>query len=282
MNLFNNLFKPVIIEEDDIIIPPPPVPSVVKQVKKKIVFVEDEDDLDYDIALKLLKDPVYTIKNKTLHIVSLSKLKHLNLNPYRHQREYNPDHVEVLKEGINKTGYLYHPIILCHVPDRKEITIIDGQHRFKALKSMVGIKNSDDIMIQFEVISTDDDDIKIMDVYRNVNTCQPIDMNKIVLEQDYVKIIQKLKNMYKKKVINEYKKSSKHYIIESKLKAELMNRNLLIKYSSEVLINKIQDINSELEEKMLILNRLSEDEMAKCKKTGFWLGTDFPNWVNKL
>ena len=242
--------------------------------------------MDYNVALSILKNSLYEIKNKKVYFIDLKDLKHLNLMPYRHQREYNQDHVDVLKKGLIQTGYLYHPIVLIHIPERKEISIIDGQHRFKALKSILEIareaQGDVDIQVQIEMIECEDDDSKVMNIYKNVNTCQPIDMNKIVLEEDYVKVIQKLKNKFGKDAIKENSRNFKHYIIESNLKKELISHNLLIKYSEDELIKRIVRMNDDLKEKQKLLCKLPEVTTRLCEKNNFWLGTNFPNWLKEL
>jgi hypothetical protein len=284
MNTIKSLFSTykqseIIIEDEDIFVPSKKDEDVM-YIKPDFDYSNDDEDIDYKTIMAKLKTPVYTINNKSMYVLDLCDIKHMNLLPYRHQRASNSEHINVLKEGILKTGYLYHPIILCHIPKRGEITIIDGQHRFKALKDIVGKR--DDIKVQLEVIKIDDDDSIVMDVYRNVNTCEPIDMKRIVLEQDYVNFIQKLKKIYNKKVIGEYKNKRKHYIVESDIKKEFMERNLLVKYPVNVLLSRIDDINKTLKEQNILLNRLTQKELELCEKSGFWLGTDFPKWINKI
>jgi hypothetical protein len=276
--------KPIVIDEDEDLILQKPTSK-----KPKPLVIDDEDvvvDKNYNLALSILKNSLYEIKNKKVYVIGLKDLKHLNLFPYRHQREYNQDHVDVLKKGLIQTGYLYHPIVLIHIPERKEISIIDGQHRFKALKSILEsvreTQDEVDIKVQIEMLECEDDDNKIMNIYKNVNTCQPIDMNKIILEQDYVKVIQKLKKQFGKNVINDNVRNAKHYLIESKLKAELLSHNLLIKYSEDELIKRIIRMNNDLKEQQILLGKLTSEAFKKCEKNDFWLGTDFPNWLKEL
>ena len=285
--------KPIVIDEDEDLILEKPTS---KKPKNKPLVIDDEDvvvNKNYNLALSILKNSLYEIKNKKVYVVGLKDLKHLNLFPYRHQREYNQDHVDVLKKGLIQTGYLYHPIVLIHIPERKEISIIDGQHRFKALKSILesvretlGLCRDGElevnIQVQIEMLECEDDDNKIMNIYKNVNTCQPIDMNKIVLEQDYVKVIQKLKTKFGKTVINDNVRNAKHYLIESKLKAELLSHNLLIKYSEDELIKRIIRMNDDLKEQQILLGKLTDEAFKKCEKNNFWLGTDFPAWLKEL
>jgi hypothetical protein len=292
--------KPIVLDEDEeeIIVKPEVKPKKTKTqglLKKTLQIsgasdpVSDDvvfENKNYNLALSILKNSTHEIKNKKVYVVDLKELKHLNLFPYRHQREYNQDHVDVLKKGLIQTGYLYHPIVLIHIPERKEISIIDGQHRFKALKSILeSLINGEievDIQVQIEMLECEDDDNKIMNIYKNVNTCQPIDMNKIVLEQDYVKVIQKLKNKFGKTVINDNVRNAKHYLIESKLKTELLSHNLLIKYSEDELIKRIIRMNDDLKEQQELLGKLSDEAFKKCEKNNFWLGTDFPAWLKEL
>ena len=291
---------PFVDEEDEVIIPKvisetggkktqkqTPLEAPVSGGKKELQ-VSENDDKNYNLALSILKNSIQEIKNKNVYVVDLKELKHLNLFPYRHQREYNQDHVDVLKKGLIQTGYLYHPIVLIHIPERKEISIIDGQHRFKALKSILedireGVSSTQiDIQVQIEMIECEDDDNKIMNIYKNVNTCQPIDMNKIVLEQDYVKVIQKLKKKFGKDSIKENTRKFKHYIIESNLKKELISHNLLIKYSEDELVKRIIRMNDDLKEQQILLGKLPEGTFKICEKNNFWLGTDFPAWLKEL
>jgi hypothetical protein len=305
--------KPIVIDEDDeeIIVKSETKPKKTKKTLQVSgtsgpvsgasgpvsgASVDDEDvvvNKNYNLALSILKNSLYEIKNKKVYVVDLKELKHLNLFPYRHQREYNQDHVDVLKKGLIQTGYLYHPIVLIHIPQRKEISIIDGQHRFKALKSILeSVRETQglcrdgelevNIKVQIEMLECEDDDNKIMNIYKNVNTCQPIDMNKIVLEQDYVKVIQKLKTKFGKNVINDNVRNAKHYLIESKLKTELLSHNLLIKYSEDELIKRIIRMNDDLKEQQILLGKLTEEAFKKCEKNNFWLGTDFPAWLKEL
>ncbi len=276
MNIARNLLNINSKIDNSLIILPQEVKS---KEKVKITFIDD-DNLDYELIKKKLSNPIYTIENKSGYILSLKDIKSLNVSPYRHQRDSNKEHISKLKRGILETGYLYHPIILCHIPLRKEYSIIDGQHRYYALKEIE--KTDKDVKVQIEVITLkDDDDSLIMDIYRNVNTCEPINMKHIIIEQDYVKFIQKVKTIYGKKTIVENKKKMKHYIIESDLKKELMGRNLLIKYSFDTLLKRIIEINDDIKEKVLELETLNDVEKERCIKTDFWLGCD-SRWIEKL
>ena len=255
--------KPIVLDEDEeeIIVKP----EVKPKKSKKTLQIDDEDVIEnknYNLALSILKNSTHEIKNKKVYVVDLKELKHLNLFPYRHQREYNQDHVDVLKKGLIQTGY------------------------FKALKSILeSSRNREldvDIQVQIEMLECEDDDNKIVNIYKNVNTCQPIDMNKIVLEQDYVKVIQKLKTNFGNTVINDNVRNAKHYLIESKLKSELLSHNLLTKYSEDELIKRIIRMNDDLKEQQVLLGKLSDEAFKKCEKNNFWLGTDFPAWLKEL
>lgn len=274
--------KPIVIDEEQSLEESKKVEEPEVKKFKPIVYNDEEDDTLYRMILMLLGKPLYEINNKGFYVLPINKLKNMNIVPYRHQRVFNSEHVDTLKKGIIKTGYLYHPIILVNIEDRCEISIIDGQHRFKALKALLADGVSENIMVQFEVITSRDDDASIMEIYRNVNTCEPIDMKKIISDQDYVNFIQKIKHRFGRKVIVEKDKQYRHYLIESKLKDELMRYDLLLKYPSDVLMNKIISMNDELKEMALLLNKITPIEKQRCEKYDFWLGTDFPNWVKRL
>lgn len=255
-----------------------------------------EDDETFD-EYKNLKNNIfnkllYKIENKSVYVIELKDFDNFNLYPYRHQRDENKNHITVLQTGIKETGYLYHPIILCDISSRKELTIIDGQHRYNALKNIRMTNKQFNMIVEFEIIEIKDtdefnSDNIVMDIYRNVNTCEPVDMRKLLVEKDYVDFIQKLKKKFGDTCIVDKKNKMKYYLIERELKKELIARELLVHYSIENLYKKIVRMNDTTEKRKSLEHgveegRISEKGIEKCKANNFWLAVYFPEWLDRL
>jgi len=251
-------------------------------VKKDEIIFDDEfkyeTDLEYLTNMKVFSDKIFeasSVSNKkTTYIVNINKFDLLNIKPYRHQREANYEHINNLENGIKKTGYLYHPIILCNIPYRSELSIIDGQHRYQALQNIYKKDKEFNIDVMFEIITLEiENDSLIMDIYRNVNTCEAIDMKKIIKEKDYVDFIQKIKNKFGKSTIVDMKNHRKHYILEKDLKNELIKNDFLVKYETQTLFDKFIMLN-ERYRKMIETNieKYNKNDVERCRKNNFWLG----------
>ena len=91
-----------------------------------------------------------------------------------------------------------------------------------------------------------------------------------------------MKLRFGKKVIIESDKQYKHYLIESRLKTELMKYNLLLNIPADILINKIVNMNEEFQE-LYRLWRGSETRMANnlrrdCLGWMTMICTEVPKW----
>jgi hypothetical protein len=244
---------------------------------------EEEVDSYNEMKSKIFNSPLYKIGNKTVYNIELKEFDNFILNSYRHQREVVSKHITVLESGIKKTGYLYHPIILCDIPSRRELTIIDGQHRYNALCNVRRKDKSFNMSVEFEIIELgNEDDSKVMDIYRNVNTCEPVDMRRLLQEKDYVDFIQRLKAKFGGSVIVDKKNRMKYYLLERELKKELMSNEMLVEFGNEELYNKIIKMNETEKRRVIREKEVSDKVIEKCKNTNFWLGVNFPEWLEKI
>lgn len=87
---------------------------------------------DYDIAYKKLGKKLCSIGFKDIFIVNAQDLIDCNLEPYWGQRAKDEVHINVIAQGIKNSNGLFHPIILANIKPRREISILDGQHRYIA------------------------------------------------------------------------------------------------------------------------------------------------------
>ena len=122
----------------------------------------------YDNILEVLENNInIKTKNKITCSVDIRELVELDLEIYMYQRQKNEEHIKKLEEGIKKTGYLYHNLILVDIPSKYTISIVDGQHRYEALKSI--IKNEYNITtICVDVIKIDDEN-HLIELYESIN-----------------------------------------------------------------------------------------------------------------
>jgi hypothetical protein len=218
--------------------------------------------------------------NKYSYILSANELVKFNLKPYKYQRKINKKHLENISNGIKKSGVLFHPIVCTQNCKTDEITIIDGNHRVNSL-SMIDETILKKIKIQLDIILADDD-TEIMNIYKSINTLLPFDPNYLAKELEYVNLVEQIKLKIGPGIVQYSKKTNEQeasFVIDLYLKEELQIRELLNKYSSEEIINKIVYINSYMKK---YENELNAIQRRVCKRDNIYLGINWPECIDKI
>ena len=251
----------------------------VPKTDEQNVNNEEEDVDSYnEMKSKIFNSPLYKIGNKTVYNIELKEFDNFILNSYRHQREVVSKHITVLESGIKKTGYLYHPIILCDIPSRRELTIIDGQHRLSMFQKIYkeGINNN----IRCNIIICNNTEemyniynklnINNKDIYDNCEITNIINYNKYILIKNNFE--NNYKNHFINNTTNEHIYHIEEYVRKLKDNKFLQNFNHLneaIEYHDHV--NKIYlkyytniSIYTEIERK-----RLNSSIVFTLKKNNF-------------
>ena len=228
---------------------------------------------------------------KQSYVLTADKVLQFDLKPFKYQRQLLERHVQTIAEGISKSKILFHPIILgrrethCGNDLTTSLTIIDGQHRYNALKRI-----DPDILatihIQLDVILFPDNDQQIMTFYKHINTNVPIDPLRLQEELRYVSLIDKIYAAFPD-CLQHYSKDDKekipqHMVIDSWLKQELQYREILTKMSEDQVISKLKLVNDNLSLNDKLKAELTMIELRMCKRNHFYLGLSWPLAVDLL
>ena len=221
------------------------------------------------------------IDDKISYFITADKLQTFNLKPYKYQRKLMEKHVQTIVEGINKSNMLYHPIVLCYIHDRNSLTIMDGQHRWNALKRLADPQL---VTVQVDVILCEDDDEEAMQIYKNINTNVPIDHTQLKDELKYIALVEKIRIEFGSKAIRNFNKELKevpqHLVVDSMMKEELQYRSLLAKYTPEQIIQGLKVANELLASEPN--QHLSLIDSKICKRERMYLGVMWPKAIDKL
>ena len=218
--------------------------------------------------------------NKYTYVLSGNEIVKFGLKAYKYQRKINQRHLENISNGIKKSGVLYHPIICVQNCKTDELTVIDGNHRNNAL-TMLDENNLKKIKVQLDIILADGDD-EVMEIYKNINTILPMDVDYLAKELKYVDLIEKLKNKLGSGIVQYSKKITEQdntFVIDLYLKEELQIRDLLSKYSVEEIVNKMVYINTHMKK---YENDLTAVQRRVCKRDNFYIGINWPESINLI
>ena len=230
----------------------------------------------------------YHTQNKYVYAISADKVVHLDIKPYKYQRKLMERHVQCIADGIQMSKMMYHPLIVAWVPTKNSFTIMDGQHRWAALKRLP-VELLASIDVQFDVIcfSEEDGDEVIMKYYKYINTNVPMDVNRLEVELRYVGLVDSIRAVFGKQAVRTFTKDIKepvpeHFIIDSWLKEELQYREILSKMNENVVLAKLQYINTQWANDASIDMDMSRIDSRMCKREGFYLGYKWPRCLDAL
>jgi hypothetical protein len=238
---------------------------------------------DYENTTKTLGQKKFSIGFKDTYVVKAQDLLTCNLKPYWAQRQQDQIHINVISNGIKQSNGLYHPFILANIKPRQQFCILDGQHRYEALRRLSDTQLST-IFVQVDVISFEKDDDKwILQQYEFINTTKSFEKEELKEEINVSEIvtdlIKKLKTKRIKDVIISHKQNSKLNITQ--FKNDLLKRVHRI----EDPVAKIVAYNQECCEKheeMFKHTRIGKIVKQECIDHKFWLGINYPQWLDDL
>jgi hypothetical protein len=225
--------------------------------------------------------------SKKSYVLTADKVLQFDFKPFKYQRQLLERHVQTIAEGITKSKILFHPLILGfrQSESSSSLTIIDGQHRYNALKR-IETEVLATIYLQVDVILLPDNDQQIMSFYKHINTNVPLDPLRLQEELRYVSLIDKISTAFPD-CLQHYSKDDKdkipqHMVIDSWLKQELQYREILTKLSEDQVITKLKLINDHLSLDDKRKGELSMIELRMCKRNYFYLGLSWPLAVDLL
>lgn len=233
---------------------------------------------------------VSKVENQISYSISADKVIDFELNSFKYQRKLMERHIESIANGLEKSLKFYHPITLAVDDKTDTITILDGQHRWNALKK-IDRKLLSEIELQFNVIYFPDaSDTDIMNVYKNINTSIPIDPHVLNKEMSYINLVDDIKKAFPKDCIRAFNKQLKatedypqNFIIDNYLKEELQYINVLDNATPKDIILHLKTINEFFKnnEKDAIFN-LGIGESRNVKANDFYLAIKWPKSISFL
>jgi len=233
---------------------------------------------------------VSSISYKDTFMVNANDLIKCELKPFWGQRASDEIHINTIANGISMSNILFHPIILANIIPKKEYYILDGQHRYAALMRLSETQRSK-IKVQVDVLNFEmEDDKWIIKQYEWINTSKGISKIDLDREQFVSQLVNELSNTfgyvgagYKK--IDEYaplrnKQNSK--VVKSELKKELLNRyDKLGQDAKQKIIDYNEKCCLEYENKFNGV-RIGKNVKEECVSRKFWLGINFPAWIDEI
>lgn len=266
---------------------------------KSVSETEKSEDIvkinKYEHIKELLGEVKITFSDgKKSYIVTADDLVDMQLSSYWAQREKDKNHITTISQGIKNSRGLYHPIILANIIPRKEFVILDGQHRYDAL-SYISKKQREEITLQVDVIDFEqDDDEWVLQNYEWINTSKGISKQDLDDEKKVALLVDQLAKRFKhsngRKLIGDYvqknKQNSRLNIKE--LKSELVKRLSLLKpHLSDIdkIISFVIDYNdycNSNQELQFSKTRIGHKVKDECIERKFWLGVNFPNWIDEM
>lgn len=257
--------------------------------------VEKINTSKYENISEMLGPPRWNFSDgKQSFIVTAETLVNMQLNSYWAQREKDKTHIMTISQGIKNSRGLYHPIILANIIPRKEFVILDGQHRYDAL-FYISKKQREEISIQVDVLSFEqDDDEWILQNYEWINTARGISKQDLDDERKLALVVDQISKKFKhgngRKLIGDYviknKQNSKVNIKE--LKSEMVKRmNIFKPYltNPDRIISEIIYYNDTFHENKdvnLSKTRVGHKVKDECIERKFWLGINFPQWLDEV
>lgn len=256
--------------------------------QKRAAFVDTNQPQSFFFAMKegnheLLK--LTDLNNGCMKQSFLAPLRSLGVfdfKPYKYQRKLIERHIEAIMDGIRQTVTLFHPIILVYVPSRKSLTILDGQHRWAALKRLAALEDDlGSMKVQLDVYTFyDDNDNDIMRVYKGINTNVAIDNDVLERELEYVSLIAELKKAFSSSCIRHFKKDHEtipvQFVDDTNLKFELQYRQVLKSMKPEQVVKKLRQVNETIKACVEHTEDLSMLERRLCERNNFYLGVKWP------
>lgn len=246
-------------------------------------YLFNRDVSEYEFVTKTLGTKKFSISFKDTYLVKASELLKCNLKPYWAQREQDQIHINTISNGIKYSGGLYHPIIVANIKPREQYCILDGQHRYEALKRLSETQLSI-LQIQVDVISFEQDDDKwILQQYEFINTTKTFMKEELKDEINVSEIINEINRRFKSKRIKDvnitHKQNSKINI--KHMKSELLKRVHRLNDPVNKIIQYNDECNKNYEE-MFKHIRIGKNVKQECIDRKFWLGINYPQWMDDL
>lgn len=246
----------------------------------------EESDVENDPMSLLFVNPrIVNKRSKTYELESRAFVT--TVTQWHGQRAVNDTHVRSLIKGITDLQELMGEIAVA-IDKNKNVRLLDGQHRWLALKTIMRENPLFNIPITVRAYDVDDIESSIVgDLFLKLNNTQ--NMSKTDLPDNTILlVVKRLAQLYPTMIID--KKANTHRVNRPRICKLLLTQKLKefhVKYpvSEDVLFDSIIQLNKEYGVKPQ--HHFGKNLSPKCYKTatsvGFFLGLDSSyGWVMSL
>ena len=221
-----------------------------------------------------------------LYKISGKQFIDMNFEAYKDQRTKDSDHVFRIAESISSSKCLFHNFVLFYKP-QKYISIADGQHRYEAMKIINSsiLESLDCLVLLIDFQTASEDYIYVL--FKNINTvkgmnCEDLETDSHIRE--YVLAAQKsFGKHYGKLLIDDLlTKPEKNFhrlgflLLKNAIKA---NWSRIKSLSIPDFVEALHTYNSNY---CVDTSNAPTTVLKKCAKSKFYLGLEFPGWVERL
>jgi hypothetical protein len=250
----------------------------------------NREQSEYEFIKSKLGKKLCSVGFKDIYIVNAQDLFECNLKPYWGQRAKDEIHINTIAQGIKNSQGLFHPLILANIIPREEISILDGQHRYLALSKLSETQRRK-IDIQVDILNyEDEDDEWILTQYQWINTTKSMSGNQLQVETDISRLVNdcvqyfgKIGGGYNKIDDFSEKNQNSSRLIKSLFKQELLKKadkiNLQTALKTIIDYNEYCTLNHDI---IFKDERIGKKTYEECMKRKFWLGINFPNWLDRV
>lgn len=249
----------------------------LSEVKMPEAKVEGEKKSDFLDCLLFENSNVKYYKTQVSKFIN-------NIDIWVGQRQLNYEHVMSLAKQFSVEQHVMGTFKVVRSQENK-VRLIDGQHRYFALKEILKLESDFDCDIFIELYETDrlesNHTLKLFENANNVLNVQPEDMsNKIALS-----IVDKLSTRFGDifRDIEDGKRCFRPYInkrlLLQKLRRTLQEKNI----SEELLINSILEYNENIRITQVDNIDLSVSSIRLCQQSGCYLGFEKDcSWIDEI
>jgi hypothetical protein len=246
--------------------------------------VEDEIIEEEEVEEDFLKSLIYEDDNVKYYSSDVRDFIP-NIKLWSSQRSINSKHVEELVKCLQKKNHFIGTFKL--VRDKENnIRLIDGQHRYEAIKKIMKNDSSYNMNVIIELYETDfNDSDYTINLFKDANSCLNVketDLPNIIVNKIIKKLCEKFPNMIFD--ISDGKRCNRPRINKRELYLNLKNYvHKTHKTEDDIFEEILRKNNSYGIRSRQTFKNVTKIMYDKCKESGLYLGLDLHfEWINDI
>jgi len=265
----------------------------IKEESEEDIKEESEEDIDEEDIKEenkkyngnyFLKDMIYEDEHKKLFKTDARDFIPV-INIWAQQRQISKEHIKKLEKEVISKKHFKGNMKLLRDKDNN-CRLIDGQHRYHALKNIMEKDSKFNIYLILEIYETDSfDSDKSIEIFKEVNNCLNVELNDLPDKQS-INLLKELIDFFPKMIkdVKEGKRVNSPCINKRILYNQLKKYFTYSKCDYKNILKQIVETNNKYGMRGRNgFKKSTVKQYEKAKKKGFYLGLDKDFiWVNKL